>query len=276
MKQISTIVNTILACVLIFFLLSTGLPNFHAQAAPPTPTAEPASQPDAPCDASRVVQVSGTAVVNVVPDRALIQLGVQSNGRSPKEVQARNSASINQIVKALKILGIDSKDIATDWYIIEPIYEDYDSLYIKGYRIYNIIAVTMRDVEKTSEAIAVAFQAGANQVVNVEFYTSELRKYRDQARELAIKAAQEKAGLLANGAGAEAGCVLNINENVWSYYNGWWWFGRGNNNNLWTQNVVQNAAPATGSGEGALSEGGPVSLGQISIRAEVTASFSLK
>jgi len=38
---------------------------------------------------------------------------------------------------------------------------------------------------------------------------------------------------------------------------------------------MQNAAP-TGGEAGALTEAGPVNLGQISVRAEVSASFSLK
>ena len=276
MKQIQTILNTVLACALIFLIFITGLPNLQARAAtatPPPPATEPA--PTSACDASRTIQVSGTAVVNVKPDRALIQLGVQSNGRSAKEAQANNTATINKVTKALKALGIESKDIATDWYIIEPLYEDYDSLHIKGYRIYNVIAVTLRDVDKANDAIVAAFQAGANQVVNVDFYTSELRKYRDQAREMAMKAASEKAKALAQSAGADTGCVLSINENTWSYFNGWgWWYG-GGNRNLQTQNVVQNAAP-TGGGESPTLDDGPVSAGMISIRAEVSATFSLK
>jgi len=275
MKQISTIVNTILACTLIFILFSVGLPNSRAQAATPTPSPQPAQPTQTACDAARSVQVSGTAVVNVVPDRVLIQLGVQSNGRSPKEVQARNSTTINQVTKALKNMGIEAKDIATDWYTIEPLYEDYDSLRIKGYRIYNVIAITLRDVKKTNDVIVAAMQAGANQVVNVEFYTSELRKYRDQAREMAMKAATEKAQALAHAAGAETGCVLNINENTSSYFNGWgWWYGSSSNQNLWTQNVMQNAVPA-GGGTPTLDDG-PVSLGQISVKAEVGVTFGLK
>jgi uncharacterized protein YggE len=139
----------------------------------------------------------------------------------------------------------------------------------------------MRDVDKTSEAIAVAFQAGANQVVNVEFYTSELRKYRDQAREMAITAAREKADALSQSAGTNTGCVLNITENTSSYFNGWsgwgwWWYGNGNNQNVWTQNVAQNVAPS-GSGSGTSPNGdSPVSTGQISIRAEVSVTFALK
>ena len=103
MKQFSTIVNTILACSLIFILLSVGLPNFNVHAAAPTPTVEDAPEPQAAtCDSTRSIQVSGVAVVNVTPDRTLIKLGVQSNGRSAKDAQAKNSATNNQVVRALK------------------------------------------------------------------------------------------------------------------------------------------------------------------------------
>lgn len=273
MKHISTLINAILAIVLI--LLSTGLPNFNAQAAvlAPTATAGPPQESKTSCNSGRTVQVSGTAVVNVLPDRALLQLGVQSNGRTPKEVQARNAGTISSVIKALQSIGIESRDISTNHYVIEPLYEDYDSLHIKGYRIYNVIAITMRDVDKTSDAIATSFQAGANQVVNVEFYTSELRKYRDQAREMAMKAASEKADALALAAGAQTECVLNISENSWSYFNGWNWWSGGNNQNLWTQNAVQNVAPTGG---GSSSDESPVSTGMISIRAEVSATFAIQ
>jgi uncharacterized protein YggE len=269
MKQIPTFINALLIGILAFVLLNVVLPGANARAAQ---TPQPTASPQPVCDSSRTVSVSGTAVVNVVPDRALIQLGVQSNAATVDAVEAANTMAIRRVINAIQSLGVESKDIATDWYIIDPVYENYDSLYIKGYRIYNVVAITLREVHKTSSVIAAALKAGANQVVNVEFYTSELRKYRDQARELAMKAATEKAQALANAAGADAGCVLNISENTSSYYNGWWWYG--SNRNQWTQNVVQNASPA--GGDGALSEAGPVSLGQISVRAEVNVTLGLK
>jgi uncharacterized protein len=275
MKQFSTFLNAVLASLLVAGGLFFALPGARAGASQTTQPVTPAAQ--STCDVSRSVQVSGTAVVNVTPDRALIQLGVQSNGRTAAAVQAANTIAIEHVVRAVKALGVDAKDISTDWYVIEPLYEDYDSLRIKGYRINNTAAITLQDVSKTNDVITAAMQAGANQIINVELYTSELRKYRDQARELAMKAAVEKASALAEAAGAQAGCVLNINENTWSYYNGWWHggYGSGSSQNIWTQNVSQNAAPAGGEA-GALSEAGPVSLGQISVKAEVSASFGLK
>ncbi len=215
MRSINTFLNVALSFALIAALAAIGLPRLSVSAATPTP--EPVEQsPQAPvCDASRTVDVSGTAVINVAPDRVLIQLGVQSNGISPKEVQRRNAAAISRVRAAIQKLGVKATDITSDNYIIEPIYEDYDALYIKGYRIYNVLAVTLKEVTRASDVIAAAFEAGANQVVNVEFYTSELRTHRDRARALAMEAADQKAKALAGAVGAETGCVLRISENSW-------------------------------------------------------------
>jgi len=269
MKTLSIVLNTILICVLVSILATVGLPNNDVMAAERN-QAPALAESTTTCDSSRTVHVSGTAVVNVIPDRVLIQLGVQSNGRTPQLVEAVNSATIYRVIQAIKKQGVEEKDIVTDRYVIDPIYEDYDSLQIKGYRIYNMVAITLRDINNVNDVLVAALSAGANQVINVEYYLSDLRKYRDQARELAVIAAGEKAHDLAEAAGAETGCVLSINENTWSYFSGGYW---GRNNNLWTQNTVQNVPSSGGSGDS--SEFGPVNLGMISVRAEVNISYSL-
>ncbi|HPH94870.1 MAG TPA: SIMPL domain-containing protein [Anaerolineaceae bacterium] len=273
MKHITLVLNLFLAGALFFVLLTAGLPVQSAHAATPAPTAEAQADTSA-CDASRSVHVSGSAMINVTPDRAMIQLGVVSNAGSIDAVEMANTVAIQKVKAAIQAQGVDLKDISTDYYVVEPVYENYNSLFIKGYRINNTVAVTVREVNKTSAIVSASLAAGANQVNNVEFYTSDLRKYRDQARELAMTAAREKAQALAEAAGAEAGCVLNISENSWSYYNGWWW-GSSSSSNLWMQNTVQNASPSGNSGgSGGADE--PISLGQISVKAEVDATYALK
>lgn len=271
MKKIFTTTNAILACLLVLIIVNVGRPNHDVYA---TPTAGAPEQSRLACDTGRTVQVSGSAVVNVTPDRVLIQLGVKTTGTTPREVEAANSATINRVIRALKSLGIKDKDIVTDWYVVKPVYYSNNSLKIKGYRINNVIAVTLRDISKINDVITASLEVGANEVINVEFYLSNLRKYRDQARELAMIAAKEKAQDLAAAAGTKTGCVMSINENSWSNYNGWG-YGRNRSSNLWGQNSIQNVPPA-GSGEEALTETGSVSLGQVSVQAQVTASFSLE
>ena len=267
MNQKMTPLNLILLAGIILFLLAVGLPPAKAQSVLPG-----AAVQDTSCDSKRTVQTSGSALINVIPDRAMLQLGVQSTGATPDEVQMVNASAIQNVIKTLRDNGVDAKDIATDVYLIQPVYENYDSLRIKGYRIDNIVAVTLRDVKKTSVVIASALKAGANQVIGVEFFTSELRKYRDQARELAVKAAGEKTQTLAKAAGSEAGCPLNITENSWSYYNGWMYGSIQNNG---TQNTIQNAAPNSSANNAGGNEE-PISLGQISVKAEVNITYGLK
>ena len=235
-------------------------------------TAVAPSQADEACSNARSVQVSGAAVINVTPDRALIQLGVQSNGTTPESTQSANFQEIQRVTAAVRALGVADKDIATDYYIVYPVYSDYSSLVIKGYRIDNTVSITLRDISLVDDAIIAALRAGANEVQDVQFYTSELRKYRDEARALAMKAAGEKAAALAGAAGAQAGCVLTVSENTWSQYYGSWRGGR--ETTMWAQNVIQNAAPAQGST--AQGDDSPISLGQIAVRAEVNASYSLQ
>ena len=245
-----------------------------ALAATPTPVASSGPHVEGDiCNTGRTVHVTGAAVVNVTPDRALIKLGVQSNAPTPDGVQDMNTRAIREVIDAVRALGVDDKDIKTDNYVVYPVYYDYNSLRIKGYRIDNVVAITLKDVSLASDVVVAAFNAGANEVLDVQFYTSELRRYRDQARELAMTAAAEKAQALAKAGGTEAGCAMQIGENSWSYYTGWW--GRGRDQSMMTQNVVQNAAPSSGSDQSGSDEG-PISLGQIVVRADIDATFSLK
>lgn len=273
MKQLPQLLVIFSGTVLAVFLLSLLTPRQTPAWALATPAnaQDNSTGSEAECNNDRTVQVSGSAAINVKPDRVLIELGVESVAETPQEVQTENDAAIGRITDAIRNLGIPNKDISTDYYIIQPVYDDYNTFRIVNYRIDNIIGVTLSDVDQTSDVLAAALQAGANQVQNVQFYTSELRRYRDQARELAMKAASEKAQALAEAGGAQAGCLMQINENSWSHYNGYWWGGR--DRAMWSQNIVQNAAPTEPAAE---EDETPISSGQIVVRAEVNATFSLK
>ncbi len=265
-----TFILVLIALITVLALAAWRLPALQAA---PSPGLAQAAATDSACDSSRSVQVSGAAVVNVTPDRALLQLGVQTNGSTPDGVQAASFQAVKQVMSAIRQLGVDAKDIATDYNIVYPVYNDYNSLEIKGYRIDNTLSVTLRDVNLVDDTLLAALKAGANEVQDVQFYTSELRKYRDQARQMAIQAAGEKAQLLAQSAGAQAGCVLTISENTWTQYYGSWRGGR--ETALWAQNVIQNAASPQDQGS-AGQDDAPISLGQIAVRAEINATYSLK
>ncbi len=265
MKPTSNLLNLAVIAVLVVLVLSA----YHPQQ---PISAQAQASTDSSCDTKRSVQVSGAAVINVIPDRALIQLGVQSNGTTPDATQAANVAEMQRVIAAVRAVGVDAKDIATDYYIVYPVYDDYSSLVIKGYRIDNTISVTLRDVNLADDVILAALRVGANEVQDVQFYTSELRKFRDQARSLAMQAASEKAAALAETAGAKTGCLISVNESSSYQYYGSWRGGRATA--IWAQNTIQNVGSSQG--DPFLGEDSPITLGQIAIRAEVSASYSLQ
>ena len=54
--------------------------------------------------------------------------------------------------------------------------------------------------------------AGANQIGGIEYQSSDLRRYRDQARDAAALAAREKAEALAKALGNQIGKTYSIEE----------------------------------------------------------------
>jgi uncharacterized protein YggE len=99
-----------------------------------------------------------------------------------------------------------------------------------------------------------------------------LRPLRDQARKMAIKAAREKAELLAAEMGRKVGAATSINEGWNNFVTGARpYAGRGGYyGQMNTQNVVQNVGgePGTGGDDG-------LPLGQVGVSASVNMTFEL-
>jgi uncharacterized protein YggE len=214
---------------------------------------------------ARSVSVSGSSAIRVQPDRVVVVFGIETFAKTPSGSQAENAELSRKVLDTIRAHGVKERDIATDHFNLQPEYEDgYYHRRIVGYWTLNTIAVTLRDVEKLEPVMIAALEAGATSVDGVEFSVTNLRELRDEARELAVKAALEKAQAMATAAGVRLGNVTSISENDWHYgYLGYWRIsGRQWTNN---QNVVQDLAT-----EGAITlEDGSISLGQIVVKAQV-------
>jgi hypothetical protein len=232
-----------------------------------------AAQTTAPQDHAdpRLVTVTGEAVVKVVPDEVILTLGVESSDKQLRPAKSLNDERVKTVIAAAQKLGIPAKDIQTDHISIEPRYRDsYEQRDFVGYFVRQTIGITLKDVSQFENLLTDVLDAGANYVHGIQFRTSELRKYKDEARALAIQAAREKAMALAEELDQRVGQPYSIREDQegwWSGYNSWW----GSPGGLgMTQNVVQNASNAGAEMEGALAPG------QLSVNARVTVSFELE
>jgi hypothetical protein len=228
---------------------------------------------DPPAEASigdRRITVNGAAQVNVVPDEVVLTLGVETWDLELAKARQENDEIVQRVFELAEDMDIDSKYVQTDYINIEPRYQDsYTQKDFIGYFVRKNIVITLKDLDEFEALYGRALEAGVNYVHGVEFRTTELRKYRDQARLLAIQAAQEKALALAGELDQQVGEPVMIQENYdnwWSGYSSWWGsWGSGA-----YQNVVQN------SGQGQVETEGALAPGQISVTANVTVSFELK
>jgi len=161
---------------------------------------------------SKVVRVVGTSEVKVVPDRAVIEVGVEKQDPSASVAKHAEDAAARRILTTLRASGVEEKDVQTTFLSLQP--QSYTK---KGVRISYFVAaqtmtITVRDLPKLDTLLEALIKAGGNRIDSIGYETSDLRKYRDQARDLAVKAAQEKAGALAKALGQEIGKAQAIEE----------------------------------------------------------------
>jgi uncharacterized protein YggE len=223
----------------------------------------------------RLVTVTGDADVKVVPDEVIITLGIQTWNAKLDVAEQSNGDIVKNTIKTIEALGIEAKHIKTEYFTINPTHTDlYDerTTTIDGYSVRKTIVVTLRDVSKFEDLLTAVLRSGVTYVNGIQFRTTELRKYRDMARSLAVKAAKEKAAALAGELGLRIGKAQSIQEeysNWWSWYGGWWGGSYGGG---MSQNVVQNV----GGGSGTASDESAIAPGQITVNARVSVSFELE
>ena len=221
------------------------------------------------------ITVNGEAVVKVQPDEIIITFGIETWDKNIVIAKEENNKIMKKAVAVIKESGIQDKDIQTDYLSIEPRYGDnYEKRNFIGYFVRNTLVVTLSETDKVEDLVTGVLQSGVNYIHNINFQTTEFKKYREQARELALNAAKEKAEKMAGTLGQSIGDPIQINEGYggsnWWYYSSWNGWGYGRRSNYLSQNVMQNIE----SGTGEISK--TIALGKISIKANVNVTFELK
>jgi uncharacterized protein len=214
-----------------------------------------------------VVSVTGDAEVKVIPNQVLLSLGVETRDKSLPPAKAKNDSAVRSVLNAIGKFQIDPTDVQTDVIRVDIRYNGSVETVVDHYVVEKSIAITLKDVSKFEPLLSAVLEAGANHIYDVEFMTTELRKYRDQARALAAKAAIEKANDLADAAGLK---VIGKPTSLSTYsYGGGAWYGRRNSSGF---TAAQNSYQ--GNGRGAAE--GTIALGKISVTASVSMNFRME
>jgi uncharacterized protein YggE len=141
------------------------------------------------------LSVSGNSYVYADPDLAKVTIGVTTEAATSTQAMADNANAMDQVIKAIKQLGISEKDIKTSRVSLQPKYSyEYPTATaypdkpniavppspptslatkIVGYTATNTVTVTVRDMAKVGQVIDAGYNSGANQVQGVTFLLSD-------------------------------------------------------------------------------------------------------
>lgn len=142
--------------------------------------------------------LNGRGRITLNPDLAVIRLGVQTTGENLSEAQSENALISRNVLNALHQMGVT--DIKTFQYQIEKIFDFENGQRIdRGYSVRNILEIRMSDLELVGAVIDTAVSWGANVVDLISFEVSDYDTYYQQALNLAVKNAFQKAKNISAG-----------------------------------------------------------------------------
>ena len=221
-----------------------------------------------------MITVSGTAEVQIPPDEAVCSIDVTKTNKDLQTAKRLNDESVGKILELTRRFSISPQNVQTTQIAVDMKYEsirdpktriysdDGDEIgkrVFKGYEVSKTVTVRLTDISRFEEFFAEVLQTGVSSVNNVRFETSKLREHKDRAREMAMKAAREKATAMAAAVGQNIGRAIKITEGI----------GGGQ---PYANYAANNSTVSTGVFTESLVTFAP---GAIKIEAQVTVSFQL-
>jgi uncharacterized protein YggE len=106
--------------------------------------------------------------------------------------------------------------VKTSNYSLSPVYNwtNNKGQELVGYEVTQTLDIKVRDLNKIGEVISKTTEQGANQIGNISFTIDDEYALKNQARELAITKAKEKAEMIAKQSGMKLGEVKSVYEDV--------------------------------------------------------------
>lgn len=161
------------------------------------------------------IWVTGVGKVAVVPDIAVLVLGVEAQKDTVTEAQQQAATAMDAVMNVLDDYNIEDKDIQTQQFSIQPVYRwDDGQQILLGYRVTNIVTVKIRDIDDTGGIIDAAVTAGGDYTIinSISFTVDEPEAYYEDARQEAMADAEAKAEQLAELGGVGLDKPIYINE----------------------------------------------------------------
>jgi len=231
------------------------------------------------CDENRpmqVISVTGIARLDVEPDEASVTFTFTSTDKKVSKAHALTRDRTDQFVSALKEIGIPKEDIVFGYsnYYPDYVYEEGKPQKLVTFTTSTTLIVKTGDFSKIPAIVDAGVSSSLTSLGGIEFYSTKLPEHKKTVRDMAIKAARDKAGQIAKGLDIKLGKAINVSEGAWnaSAYRGYGgypgWYGP-------LENVAQQVSVA-GAGAGQEAQGGPVSPGTTPLNLTLDVVFEIE
>ena len=160
-----------------------------------------------------IVRANGSVTREVAPDTAFVNVGVTTQGKTAEEARNANAEIVNNVIVSLENMGISKEDVKTVGYNLYPEYSDAakGKRIITGYSMNYSLNVKVENLDKIGAVIDQMFADGANTFNGVTFTVSNRKELEREMLALAVKNAEEKAGIVASAGGRTLGKLVAAN-----------------------------------------------------------------
>jgi hypothetical protein len=167
------------------------------------------------------IWVTGQGKVTAVPDIITLSVGVESQEASVAMAQSRATEAMGRVMTALTDNGVAEKDIQTQYFSIRKVTrwdQEKEEEVVIGYRVTNTVTAKIRDIDKAGSIIDAVALAGGDltRINNIGFSIDDPSDYYEEARELAMADAKDKANRLAELADVTLDKPIYISESSWT------------------------------------------------------------
>jgi len=162
--------------------------------------------------AAAKITVQGTAKVSADPDLVTVTVNASVVAGSVSAAQEEMNVIVANATQKLLELGVLSEDIVTTNYSYYPRH-NYDTNTITGYETDHTLEIICRDVEMLDSVIGAVTDSGFSQIYGVSYDVSNRSELYQQALDLAIARAEEKAVRMAAASGVTVTALSSLTEN---------------------------------------------------------------
>ena len=169
-----------------------------------------AQLPSAPPARPQLV-TSGEGEVLVTPDRAFVDIAVETAAPTAVEAAAENARLIATVSEAIQRAGIPAAAISGAGYYVSAhtVYEQGTSRQ-QGYRAANTLRIETERFDRLGPVVDAALAAGANRVNDVRYTVRDPAAARRGAIAAAVRRARDDAEAMARAAGGSLGPLLEL------------------------------------------------------------------